>query len=128
MNHHVARHRLVLVIALVLVGLVHGRVALAGGLTAKDVVGSWALDADKSKAAADGNTAGVMKKLTIKDDGTFETLVELKGTWRLKDGKLLVTWSGGGSHKEEAAAMDGEYLKFPAPAMTGKFCYVKRAP
>jgi hypothetical protein len=38
-----------------------------------------------------------------------------------------MTTSGRGA-RNRAHEQGRWYLKFPAPAMTGKFCYVKRAP
>jgi hypothetical protein len=66
-----------------------------------------------------------MKEVTIKGDGTFQAMFDMKGTWKLKDGKLLVSWANN-PRKDEPAVMEGEWLKFPAPAMGGKFCYLKR--
>jgi len=92
-------------------------------LDQKTVVGKWQLDEPKSKAAADGNTAGLMKSLTIREDGTFEALFGTKGTWTLAGGKLLVTYENSGRAKE-AATYDGAHLKFPSPSSAAKFCYL----
>jgi hypothetical protein len=90
-----------------------------------DVVGAWAMDADKSAAAPDGNTAGVMATVEFKADGTFAAMYGLGGTWKLRNKKLLVAWSNSFRGDEEAV-LDGGFLKMPAPAMRGKFCYLKR--
>ena len=93
-------------------------------LDKKDAVGKWGLDEAKSGAAPDGNTAGLMKDVTISADGTFAALYGTKGTWKVAGGKLLVTYANSG-RKDETASLDGDHLKFPAPAMAGKFCYLK---
>jgi hypothetical protein len=112
-------------LAVAFVMLVAAGSALA--LANKDVVGKWGLDEAKSKAATDGNTAGLMAEVTIKADGTFEAMYGTKGTWKIGGGKLLVTFdTNKGFRKDEEAKMDGEFLKFPAPAMAGKFCYLKK--
>ena len=95
-------------------------------LEKSQVVGSWSLDLEKSQTAPDGNTAGLMKDVVIKDDGTFEALYGTKGTWKLADGKLLVTYANGGFRKDEEATMDATHLKFPSPAESKKFCYLKK--
>lgn len=92
-------------------------------LERKTVIGKWQLDEPKSKAAADGNTAGLMKSLTIREDGTFEALYDIKGTWTLVEGKFLVTYENSGREKE-AATFDGKHLKFPSPSSATKFCYL----
>jgi len=94
-------------------------------LDSKAVTGQWSLDEEKSKTAPDGNTAGLMKSVNINDDGTFEALYGTKGTWQIKEGKLLVTYKNS-IRKDEEAKMDGSHLKFPSPAMAGKNCYLKR--
>jgi hypothetical protein len=66
-----------------------------------------------------------MKNVEIKAGGAFEAMYDMKGTWKIKDGKLLVSWANN-PRTDEPAMMDGEYLKFPAPAMAGKFCYLKK--
>lgn len=95
-------------------------------LDQKTVVGKWQLDEPKSKAAADGNTAGLMKSVTIRADGTFEALFDIKGTWTFSGGKVLVTYENSGRDKEPLT-FDGTHLKFPSPAMQTKFCYLVRA-
>jgi hypothetical protein len=95
-------------------------------LDAKEVVGTWSLDEEASKAKPDGNTAGLMKTVTIKEDGTFEAMFGTKGKWKIEAGKVLVTYDNSARSNEEAT-MDGALLKFPAPAMAGKFCYLKKA-
>ena len=90
-----------------------------------DVVGKWSLDENVSKAAPDGNTAGLMKELTIKDDGNFEAMYGTVGTWKIEGGKLLVSYAND-FKKDRPGSMDGKTLKFPAPAMHDKFCYVTR--
>ena len=47
------------------------------------------------------------------------------GTWKIKSGKLLVTYANNFRHDEEAKR-DGAFLKMPAPAMAGKFCYLTK--
>jgi hypothetical protein len=89
----------------------------------KDVLGTWGLDAATSGAAADGNTAGVMNSVEFKADGTFAAQYGIGGTWAIKGGKLLVTYQNSFRHDEEAKR-DGKFLKMPAPAMSGKFCYL----
>ncbi len=91
----------------------------------KDAVGQWALDEAKSGAAPDGNTAGLMKEVNIKPDGTFEAMFGTQGTWKIAGGKLLVTYRNS-FRKDEAATMADGFLKFPSPAMSGKFCYLRR--
>jgi hypothetical protein len=90
-----------------------------------DVVGAWAMDGEKSSAAPDGNTAGVMANVEFKPDGTFAALYGIGGTWKVKGKKLLVAYSNSFRGDEEAL-LDGGFLKMPAPAMKGKFCYLKR--
>jgi hypothetical protein len=97
----------------------------ASGFDQGEVVGAWAMDAGKSAGAPDGNSAGVMAKVEFKADGTFAAMYGIGGTWKLKDGKLLVAYSNSFRGDEEAA-LDGAFLKMPAPAMRGKFCYLKR--
>ena len=109
----------------VIVGMCLFLGATALALGNQDVVGQWSLDQAKSASAPDGNTAGLMKDVAVKADGSFEALYGTKGTWKLKDGKLLVTYPNSGRGEEEAT-MDGALLKFPAPAMKGKFCYLKK--
>lgn len=91
----------------------------------KDVVGKWGLDEEKSKSAADGNTAGLMKDVSINENGTFEAMYGTKGAWKVEAGKVLVTYENSFRQNEEVA-IDGDYLKFPSPAMAGKFCYLKK--
>jgi hypothetical protein len=96
-------------------------------LDKKEVAGQWSLDEAKSASAPDGNTAGLMKDVNIKTDGTFEALYGTHGVWKIQGGKMLVTYQGSGAfRKDEPASMAGEFLKFPSPAMSGKFCYLKR--
>lgn len=92
----------------------------------KDVVGQWAIDMDKSKAAADGNTAGLMAAVTVKDDGTFEALYGIKGTWKVDGGKFLVSYDND-FEKDRPGSIDAGFFKFPAPAMAGRFCYLKKS-
>jgi hypothetical protein len=101
--------------------------ATAGfALDKKDAIGKWTLDEKKSAAAADGNTAGLMKEVNVKADGTFEAMYGTQGTWKISGGKLLVTYANGGFRKDEPATMADGFLKFPSPAMSGKFCYLRR--
>lgn len=97
----------------------------AAALENKDVVGKWTLDEAASKGAADGNTAGLMKELTIKEDGTFEAMYGTKGTWKITDGNLTVSYENN-YKKDRPGSGDAKLLKFPAPAMQGKFCYMTR--
>ena len=97
----------------------------ASGFDKGEVVGAWALDGEKSAAAPDGNTAGVMAAVEFKADGTFAAMYGIGGTWKLKGKKLLVAYTNSFRGDEEAA-MDGGHLKMPSPAMHGKFCYLKR--
>lgn len=97
-------------------------------LEKKDVVGEWTLDKEKSKIAKDGNTAGVMNKMIIKEDGTFEALYGTKGTFKINaKGEMEVTYSTSPG-LTNLAIMDGTHLAFPAPANPmKKKCYLKRA-
>ena len=97
----------------------------ASALDKGEVVGAWAIDSDKSTQAPDGNNAGLMASVEFKPDGTFTALHWTQGTWKLQGKKLLVTYANSFRHDEEAQ-VDGAYLKMPAPAMHGKFCYLKR--
>jgi hypothetical protein len=94
-------------------------------LDKKEAVGKWTLDEAKSAAAADGNTAGLMKEVEVKADGTFVAMYGTQGTWKIAGGKLLVTYANG-FRKDEPASMAEGFLKFPSPAMSGKFCYLRR--
>jgi hypothetical protein len=94
-------------------------------LDKKEAVGQWSLDEAKSKVAPDGNTAGLMKDVTIKADGTFEALYGTQGTWAIKGGKMVVTYQNS-MRKDEPVTMADGLMKFPSPAMSGKFCYLKR--
>jgi hypothetical protein len=53
-----------------------------GGLTAESLVGAWKLDEARSKAAPDGDTAGLMNRVALNPDGTFEAMYGVKGTWK----------------------------------------------
>jgi hypothetical protein len=97
----------------------------AAALENKDVVGKWTLDEAASKGAADGNTAGLMKELTIKEDGTFEAMYGTKGSWKIMGGKLTVSYEND-YKKDRPGSGDAKLLKFPAPAMHEKFCYMTR--
>lgn len=90
------------------------------------LVGAWEMDKAQSQSAADGNTAGLMEKVAIKEDGTFEALYGTKGTWKIAGGKVTVNYPNS-FRGDEAASLEGNYLKFPSPAMAGKFCYLKKA-
>ena len=104
-----------------------GLVAAADGAQSKaSVVGQWALDAAKSKAAEDGNTAGVMNKVEIRADGSFEAKYGVKGTYTFADDELVVIYQNAPGMQAKGA-FDGEHLKFPAPSDNKKFCYLKRA-
>jgi hypothetical protein len=97
--------------------------APVGALTAQSVVGTWKLDEPKSKAAADGNGALLMRTLNIKADGTFEALYNTKGTWKIQSGKMIVTYECCPG-QPAAVVLDGGHLKFPAPSNVKKFCYM----
>jgi hypothetical protein len=100
--------------------------SLAAGAAPDEIVGTWALDEAKSKAAADGNTAGLMAKLSINPDGTFAALHGITGTWERAGGILFVTYAIA-SYENAPAKMHGAYLKFPAPSSPKtKFCYMKK--
>jgi hypothetical protein len=93
----------------------------------KGLSGKWALDEAKSKAAPDGNTAGLMKEVTLNEDGTFTALYGTKGTWKFDGQTLSVFYSNSpGLEKKGGIATDGEWLKFPAPAGLNRFCYLTR--
>jgi hypothetical protein len=100
----------------------------AGGpgaaLAAENVVGAWKLDEARSKAAPDGNTAGLMNRVVLKPDGSFEALYGTKGTWRLDKGRLVVRYET--VAEDRAASLDGKHLKFPSPAHGDRFCYLVR--
>ena len=98
--------------------------APAGALTAESLVGAWKLDEPRSKAAPDGNTAGVMKSVVLHPDGRFEALYGTKGTWKLTKGKLVVRYET--VAEDRVASLDGKHLKFPSPAHGDKFCYLVR--
>jgi hypothetical protein len=95
-----------------------------GALTADSVLGTWKLDVAHSKAAADGNTAGLMGRVVLRPDGSFEALYGTKGTWKLTKGKLIVRYET--VAEDRPAILDGKHLKFPAPAQSDKFCYLVR--
>ncbi len=99
---------------------VKGAVKKGNGIT-----GTWGLDEAKSKQAADGNTAGLMKTVIINRNGTFKALYGTEGTWKIKNGKILISYKNR-YNKDLPAFIVGGYLKFPAPAIRNKFCYLKR--
>ena len=90
------------------------------------IVGSWVLDAAKSKAAEDGNTAGAMNKVEIRADGSFEALNGVKGKYSFEDDLFVVIYEGTPGLPAKGS-FDGKHLKFPAPADHKKFCYLTRA-
>jgi hypothetical protein len=97
----------------------------ASAFDKSEVVGAWHLDSAKSASAPDGNTAGVLANVEFKADGSFTALYGTQGSWKLEGKKLLVTYANSIRGAEEARLDDG-FLKMPAPAMKGKFCYLKR--
>jgi hypothetical protein len=105
-----------------------GAGASAGGGGSSGVgggfVGTWAMD-PKSKTAPDGNTAGALKSLTIKADGSFEASFGIGGTWKMDGDKMMVAYSSMPS-KFRAAERDGALLKFPAPSGEAKFVYLSK--
>ncbi|MBI2339674.1 MAG: hypothetical protein HYU99_04820 [Deltaproteobacteria bacterium] len=113
------------IISFIAVVLMLGVIGAVWAIEAKDVVGEWSMDAEKSAGAPDGNVAGLMSKVTIKSDGTFEAMYGTKGKWKSEGGKVLVTYDNSARSGEEAS-MDGTFLKFPSPAMAGQFCYLKK--
>jgi len=68
-----------------------------------------------------------MAELKVKVDGTFTALYGTHGVW-LKDsssGDVRVAYdTSPGVH--ESVAWEGDYLKWPSPACSGKFCYMKQ--
>ncbi|MBI4412129.1 MAG: hypothetical protein HY541_06575 [Deltaproteobacteria bacterium] len=114
------------IISLTAVIFILGAVGDALALDAKDIVGEWALDAEKSASVPGGNVVGLMSKVTVKNDGTFEALHGTKGKWKVEEGKVLVTYENS-ARSDEEASMDGTFLKFPSPALAGQFCYLKKA-
>ncbi len=94
--------------------------------SAPSIVGTWALDEARSSAAADGNTAGLMAKLEIKADGTFEALYGTQGTYTFEGGELVAVYSHSPGLEKKGGSVDGEHLRFPAPAGLGKYCYLRR--
>ncbi len=97
---------------------------LASALAAS-LEGKWVLDEAKSKAAPDGNTAGVMKTLELTADGAFTALYGTKGTYTF-DGQTLVVTYANSPGLQKKGAIEGAWLKFPAPAGLNRYCYMKR--
>ncbi len=98
-----------------------------GAMTAQSIAGAWALDEAFSKQAADGNTAGLMKRVTVMADGTFVAMYGIKGKWKIAEGRLLVTYDGSaGARSDELAAVSGAYVKWPSPSDRRKFCYMRK--
>lgn len=100
--------------------------AAAAESAAPSIVGTWALDEARSSAAADGNTAGLMATLEIKADGTFEALYGTHGTYTFEGGELVAIYSNSPGLEKKGGSLDGEHLRFPAPAGLGKYCYLTR--
>ena len=92
---------------------------------AASLVGPWVMDEAKSKAAPDGNTAGVMKTLELTADGAFTALYGTKGTYTF-DGQTLVVTYANSPGLQKKGAIEGAWLKFPAPAGLNRYCYMKR--
>ena len=95
------------------------------GAPAASLEGKWVLDEAKSKAASDGNTAGVMKTLELTADGAFTALYGTKGTYTF-DGQTLVVTYANSPGLQKKGAIEGAWLKFPAPAGLNRYCYMKR--
>jgi hypothetical protein len=87
--------------------------------------GPWVLDMAKSKAAPDGNTAGLMAKLTLNGDGTFVAGAGVTGKYTF-DGKTLVVTYANSPGLQKKGGIDGQWLKFPAPAGLNRYCYMVR--
>ena len=67
-----------------------------------------------------------MKEVVINTDGTFRALYGTSGKWTFDGQTLIVNYANSpGLDKKGGMATDGEWLKFPAPAGLGKFCYLK---
>lgn len=96
-------------------------------ISANSVTGVWTLDEPFSKQAADGNTAGLMKRVTVNPDGTFVAMYGIKGTWKVTGGKFLITFDGSaGTRSDEIAALTGGHVKWPSPSDRRKFCYMRK--
>ncbi len=94
-------------------------------LTPQTVAGVWMLDEAFSKKSADGNTAGLMKRVTVNPDGTFVAMYGIKGKWRIAGGHFLVTYdSSAATRKDEEAALSANHVKWPSPSDRKKFCYM----
>ena len=90
---------------------------------ASSLVGTWVLDEAKSKAAPDGNTAGMMKEVVLHEDGTFTALAGTKGKWTFDGKTLIVTYENSpGFPRRGGIAPDGHWLKFP---LYNTFCYLR---
>jgi hypothetical protein len=100
--------------------------AAPGASAPPGLVGNWAMDETKSKAAPDGDTAGLMGRLVMKPDGTFTALAGVAGTYTF-DGKVLLVRYSTIPGEELSGGLDGEWLKFPAPAARNRFVYLKRS-
>ena len=96
-------------------------------ITTSSVAGVWTLDEPFSKQAADGNTAGLMKRVTVMPDGTFVAMYGIKGKWKVTGGKFLITFDGSaGTRSDEVAALTGNHVKWPSPSDRRKFCYMRK--
>jgi hypothetical protein len=87
--------------------------------------GAWVMDEAKSKAATDGNTAGLMKRVEMAGDGTFTAGAGVTGKYTF-DGTTLVVFYSNSPGLAKKGGIDGEWLKFPAPAGLNRFVYMKR--
>ncbi len=83
------------------------------------------LDVAKSKAAPDGNTAGLMANLVLADDGTFKAGAGVTGVYSF-DGKTLIVTYANSPGLQKKGGIAGAWLKFPAPAGLSSYCYMKR--
>ena len=90
------------------------------------LAGVWMMDEAKTRAAADGNSALLMKRVTLNADGTFLAGAGVTGKYKF-DGKIFSVFYSGSPGLEKKGAIDGGWLKFPAPAGLGKFVYMKPA-
>jgi len=95
------------------------------GAPAASLEGEWVLDEAKSKAASDGNTAGVMKTLELTAGGVFTALYGTTGTYTF-DGQTLVVTYAHSPGLQKKGGIEGAWLKFPAPAGLNRYCYMKR--
>ena len=66
-----------------------------------------------------------MKQLTVNADGTFTALAGVTGKYAF-DGQTLSVWYSNSPGLEKKGGVDGNWLKFPAPAGLNRFVYMTR--